>query len=75
MGVTEANARIVADYLLSKDRDIRERIDMRAKRFMQRFIPNLKYRYLVYSFALGFCLPLVLLAGYRAFRKKPGNSP
>lgn len=75
MGVTEANARVVADYLLSKDRDIRERIDMRGKRFMQRFIPNLKYRYLVYSFALGFCLPLVLLAGYRALRKKPGNSP
>jgi hypothetical protein len=48
---------------------------MRAKRFMQRYIPNLKYRYLVYSFALGFSLPLVLLAGYRAFRKKPGNSP
>ena len=75
MGVTEANARIVADYLLSKDRDVKDRIDLRGKRFMQRFIPHLKYRYLVYSFALGFCLPLVLLAVYRALRKKPGNSP
>ena len=70
MGVTEANARIIADYLLSEDRDTRDGIDMRVKRFMQRFIPHMKYRYLVYSFALGFSLSLVLLAGYRALRKK-----
>ena len=75
MGVTEANARIVADYLLSEDRDAGDGIDMRAKRTIKRFIPNLRYRYLVYSFALGFSLPLVILAGYGALRKKPGNSP
>lgn len=70
MGVTEVNARMVADYLLSEDRDTTDGIGMRVKRFMQRFIPHMKYRYLVYSFALGFSLPLILLVGYRALRKK-----
>lgn len=69
LGVTEANARMVADFLLTPDVVDYNRIDMRGRRFMQQFIPELKYRHLVYFFAIGFSLPMILL-GYLALRKK-----
>lgn len=71
MGVTEANAQLVADYILTKDVVDYNRIDLRGRRFMQRFIPELKYRHLVYFFALGISLPLILL-GYMVLRKNAG---
>lgn len=71
MSVTEANALMVADYLLTADDVYYNRIDLRGRRFMQRFIPELKYRHLVYFFALGISLPLILL-GYLVLRKKAG---
>ncbi|MGH7849901.1 MAG: PQQ-dependent sugar dehydrogenase [Thermodesulfobacteriota bacterium] len=70
MGISERDARMIADYLLSDDRVDRNRADIRVMRFMNHFIPRLKYRYLVYSFALGISLSFLLLGGYSVFRKK-----
>ena len=70
MGIRERNAEMVVDFLLSEERVDDNRLDMRVRRFMKHFIPELKYRYLVYSFALGFSLSLLLLGGYSVFRKR-----
>lgn len=69
MDVAEHNARMVADYLLTENVTNYNRIDMRGRRFMQRFIPELKYRHLVYFFVLGFSIPLILLGVYIVIRK------
>lgn len=70
MGITERKAQMVADFLLSEERVDTNRVDIRVMRFMKNFIPRLKYRYLVYSFALGFSFSLLLLGGYSVFRKR-----
>jgi glucose/arabinose dehydrogenase len=70
MGITEPNALMVADYLLGEVRIYQNRPDMRVRRFMQRFIPVLMYRHIVFSFALGFSLALLLIGGYAALRKR-----
>jgi hypothetical protein len=70
MGITEPNALMVADYLLGEVRIYQNRPDMRVRRFMQRFIPVLMYRHIVFSFALGFSLALLFMGGYTALRKR-----
>ncbi|MEW6143504.1 MAG: PQQ-dependent sugar dehydrogenase [Thermodesulfobacteriota bacterium] len=70
MDVTEPNAQMIADYLLGEVRIDQNRPDMRVRKFMKRFIPELKYRHILVSFALGFSLALLVTGGYAVIRKR-----
>jgi hypothetical protein len=52
-GLTENEAARITDYLLNQDKDWAAEIGMKVRSVMGRFIPDLKYRHLVYSFLLG----------------------
>lgn len=70
MGISERDAGMIADYLLSEERVDRNSADMRVMRFMRNYIPRLKYRYLVYSFLLGSAATLLIAGGYAFMRRK-----
>lgn len=70
MGISERDARMIADYLLSEERVDINSADMRVMRFMKNYIPRLKYRYLVYSFLLGSAVTLLIAGGYVLVRGK-----
>jgi len=65
-GLTEKEAAIIADYLLNPDTDM----GMEVRRVMSRYIPNLRYRHLVYSFALGGAAALLFMGVYLKFIRK-----
>lgn len=69
-GLAESQAVLIADYLLEPKRDADAGIDMKVRRVMSRFIPDLKYRHLVYSFALGGAAVLLLAGVYVKFIRK-----
>lgn len=65
-GLTENEASLIADYLLNPDTDM----GMEVRRVMSRYIPNLRYRHLVYSFALGGAIALLFMGVYIKFIRK-----
>jgi hypothetical protein len=65
-GLTEKEAALIADYLLNPDMDM----GMEVRRVMSRYIPNLRYRHLVYSFALGGAIALLFMGVYLKFIRK-----
>ena len=69
-GLTENEAARITDYLLNQDTDRDTGIGMRVRKIMSRFIPDLKYRHLVYSFVLGGAATLLLVGVYVKLNRK-----
>ncbi len=66
-GLTESQAVLIADYLLKPKGDADTGIDLKVRKVMSRFIPDLKYRHLVYSFMLGGAATLLFMGVYVKF--------
>lgn len=69
-GLTENEAARITNYLLNQDTDRDAEIGMKVREIMSRFIPNLKYRHLVYSFVLGGAAALLLMGVYAKYIRK-----
>jgi glucose/arabinose dehydrogenase len=69
-GLAENEAELIADYVLNQDKDRDSGIGMRVRKIMSRFIPDLKYRHLVYSFVLGGAATLLLVGVYVKLNRK-----
>ncbi len=69
-GLTEKEAARISDYLLNQDTDWDAEIGMKVRESMSRFIPVLKYRHLVYSFALGVVIASLIIGIFAKYVKK-----
>jgi len=69
-GLNEKEAARITDYLLKQDTDRDAEIGMKVRKVMSRFIPDLKYRHLVYSFALGAVIASLLIGIFAKYVKK-----
>jgi hypothetical protein len=65
LGISDGEAASIANYLL---REEEEGIERGVLSLLGRIIPQLKYRHLLASFGLGFCLALFLVALLRQRR-------
>lgn len=72
-GLTESEAALITDYLLKAERDTitdpHTDIGMKVRKVMSRFIPDLKYRHLVYSFVLGGAAALLFIGAYAKYTR------
>jgi hypothetical protein len=70
-GLTESEAALIADYLLDPDTasDQDTDIGMSVRKVMSWFIPDLKYRHLVYSFVLGGVAALLFMGVYTKYTR------
>lgn len=69
-GLTENEAARITDYLLNRDKDRAAEIGMKVRSVMSRFIPDLKYRHLVYSFVLGGAAAMLLAGVYTKYTRR-----
>jgi hypothetical protein len=66
LGVSEEEAEVITSYLVPEAPDLLTRVRIEFKKM----IPMLRYRYLVYSFLLGFAIALVIAGGYTFVKRR-----
>lgn len=66
LGVSEEEAELITLFLVPEAPDLRRRVYDE----FNKMIPILRYRYLVYSFLIGFAIALVIAGGYTLFKKQ-----
>ncbi|HSC34731.1 MAG TPA: PQQ-dependent sugar dehydrogenase [Thermodesulfobacteriota bacterium] len=66
LGVSEEEAEVITFYLVPEAPDLLARVRIEFKKM----IPVLRYRYLVYSFLMGFAIALVIAGGYTLIKKQ-----